>query len=175
MNVPFLDIFFLIVLLASLLVSTLKGFAKCVLSKVAFVVSILAAVSFTPAAEQLIEQWVSIKYLTTVLSFLACFIIAFVLLKIIQILIEKIFKGRVLGSLDKILGAVWGILIGFLICVAILLVLMLIPVEAVSEFVSKSYFAKFMLPFLAGLNFQDTEDDVAIIKEFVKNFEAFNV
>ena len=149
MSVSFLDIFFLVIVLASTVISTFRGFSKCVLSKVAFIASILAAVSFTPAAEQIISNWLDVKYLTTILSFVACFIIAFVILKLLQILIEKICKGRILKSLDRIFGAVWGLAIGLLLSVACLLILVLIPVDAVVDLISKSFFAKFVLPFFS--------------------------
>ena len=172
MKFPILDIVFLAIVIASVLIATLRGFAKCVLSKVAFVVSILVAVSFTPVAEQLVSQWVSIKYLTTIISFVACFIIAFVVLKIIQLLIEKIFKGRVLGALDRIFGAVWGLAIGLLLSIAVVLLLMLIPVDALSNLLAKSYFAKFIMPFFADFSFKKEPETTAFI---LKKLGDFNV
>ena len=172
MNFPILDIVFIVITVACVLISTIKGFAKCVLSKVAFVVSILLAVTFTPNVEKLLKRWVDIKYLTTVLSFLAAFIIAFLLLKIVQLLIEKIFQGRVFGALDKIFGSLWGLLIGFVLSVAIVFLLMLIPVDAVTELVGKSYFAKFILPFFAEFDASKETENTAFL---MKNFGVFNV
>ncbi len=149
MTVSILDIIFLVIIVACVLIATIKGFVKCFLSKAAIIASILLALSFTPNAAQIIKKWVDIQYVTSILAFIAVFVIAFLVLKLLQLLIEKIFSGRVLKTLDRIFGAVWGILIGLLFVIVILLVLKIQPFANTQNLLDSSFFANMLLPFFA--------------------------
>lgn len=149
MSISILDILCLVIIAVCILIATIKGFVKCFLSKAAIIVSILLAVSFTPNAAEIIKKWVDIKYVTTILAFIAVFVIAFLVLKLFQLLIEKIFSGRILKTLDRIFGAVWGVLIGLLFVIAILLILKIQPFANTQSLLETSWFAKMLLPFFS--------------------------
>ena len=155
MALSILDIIFIIIFAASLIICTARGFIDSCVGKAAFIISIFLAISFTPTAEILVKKWFDIEILTTIVAFLLAFVIAFVLLKILQLIIKKCASNKILNSLDHALGFFWGAAFGLLLVCTILLFLQILPIQAVDSVLQKSFFAKFFLPIISDFQVID--------------------
>ena len=173
MNIAFIDMVFIIIIIACVLLSVLKGFVASFFGKATFIVAVLLGIFFAPKFDVFVAKYINVPYLTTIISFFIIFIVSFLLLKVIQLLIKTIFSGEVMGSLDKALGFFWGLAEGLLIVGVICVILIVQPFFDLSEMLSNSFFASKILPLF--VNTESIKGSLNITYNFLSNLGKFNV
>ncbi|MBQ6028324.1 MAG: CvpA family protein [Treponema sp.] len=128
------------ILIAILLIFTIRGFARGMINEVfgvaSLVIPLFLSVLFYKKMGDVFAQSMN-PLAAKILGFFAVFICSFVLLKIIQLLVKTVFSGPILKSLDKTLGLLLGFAEGgalvFLILVAMVEVNGTIDTSALRE------------------------------------------
>ena len=123
MTFTFIDIVFLIIILALALSAVVHGFIKELFGKLAVIAGVTAGFYFCGALAPHIGGIINIPAVDIVLAFLLIFITAFLLVKIMQIIAGAVFSGEIMRSLDRVLGFVFGALEGVLIVSCILILM----------------------------------------------------
>ena len=108
----------------SALVGLMRGFAKEILSLIAWGVALYAAWMFAePVAKTYVNKVLTDEYIAYVAAFGGIFIGVLFLIGIVNLLISQVLKATGLGFLDRllglILGTVRGVLIGALVVFAL--------------------------------------------------------
>ncbi len=140
MQLPIIDLFFILVIALCALSCLIKGFVDSVFNKASPILALLAGVLFYKFLLPLIEPYIKVKILAAVLSFLLIFVFVFILAKIIQMILGNIFEGRILGSLDRTLGFMFGLVEGFALVALILIIMVTQPWFDVSKALEGSLF-----------------------------------
>ena len=173
MTIAFIDLIFLVIILACVLVSIIKGFVASFFGKASFIVGILLGLFFAPRFDVFVAKYINVPYLTTIISFLIIFIFSYIILRLLQLLIKTIFSGEIMGGLDRALGFFWGLAEGLLIVGVFCVILIVQPFFDLTQFLSKSFFASKILPI-----FVDTEsikNAVNVTYNFINTLGKFNV
>ena len=173
MNIAFIDMVFIVIIVACVLLSVLKGFVSSFFGKATFIVAVLLGIVFAPKLDVFVSNYINIPYVTTVISFLLVFIVSFLVLKVIQLIIKSIFSGEIMGSLDKALGFFWGLVEGLLIVGVICVILIVQPFFDLTELLSNSFFASKILPLF--VNTESIKASINITYDFFSNLGKFNV
>ena len=106
-----IDIIFALGLILAFIHGINKGLIHSIVSLIAIVVGILAAVHLSEVTSVYIDKWfnISSKYLPLI-SFLLVFIIIFILFRLLEKALEGFFKVLQLNFLNKLAGAIiWSI------------------------------------------------------------------
>ena len=146
MNLPIVDLFFILIIVLCALVCLFKGFVASVFNKAAPIVALWAAVLGWRTLSAMLKDTIKISLLNYIASFLIIFIAVFVLVKILQMILGNIFEGRILGSLDRTLGFFFGIVEGLVIVLLIMIILTAQPWFDVSGIFTGSIFYKIFAP-----------------------------
>lgn len=104
-----IDAVFLIVILLFAITAMAKGLINEVFGKASVIISIAAAVVFTPVLEKYVLDTIKKEAVAKVLSFLIIFVMVFLVIRIAQTILKKIFSMSILKSLDRALGLCLGI------------------------------------------------------------------
>ena len=73
MNIAFIDMVFIIIIIACVLLSVLKGFVASFFGKATFIVAVLLGIFFAPKFDVFVEKYINVPYLTTIISFIIIF------------------------------------------------------------------------------------------------------
>ncbi len=106
-----IDIIFAIILLLAFIHGFRKGIIHSIVSLIAMVIGIMAAVYLSEIASTYIDKWFHIasKYLPIV-SFILVFILIYLLFRLLEQSLEGFFKLLKLNFLNKLAGAIiWSI------------------------------------------------------------------
>lgn len=173
MTIAFIDLIFIIVILACVLMAVIKGFVASFFGKASFIVGILLGVFFAPQLDVFVSKYINVPYLTTIISFLLIFIFSYLIMRLLQVLIKSLFSGEIMGGLDKALGFFWGLAEGLLIVGVFCVILIVQPFFDLTELLSKSFFASKIIPI-----FVDTEtikESINITYNYINTLGRFNV
>ena len=173
MNIAFIDMVFIVIIVACVLLSVLKGFVASFFGKATFIVAVLLGIFFAPKLDAFVANYINIPYITTLISFFLVFIVSFLILKVIQLIIKSIFSGEIMGSLDKALGFFWGLVEGLLIVGVICVILIVQPFFDLTELLTNSFFASKILPLF--VNTESIKASINITYNFFSNLGQFNV
>lgn len=144
MNLAYIDIFFLVILIFTVINAAIKGFIHEFFSKAAFILGIFLASGFYSKLSVYIIKGVKIEILSKIISFLIIFIVVYIVMRLVQVIVKKVFSGEIMSGLDHSLGVFVGIAEGLAIIALILVVLYIQPWFDVSELLQKSIFHKFL-------------------------------
>jgi membrane protein required for colicin V production len=117
-----IDIVIIIVLGASAIYSTVKGFVKDIFSLLAVILGIIAALVFYRMGGQLMEGFIASEQVRNTISFAVIFLVIAVAVSIVGILVSKIIKSVELSFYDRLAGFAFGLVKGFLIVAVIVVV-----------------------------------------------------
>ena len=123
MTFTFIDIVFLIIIVAFAFMAMIHGLIQELFGKVAVIAGVVAGFYFCGILAPYISKFIKIPAVDVVLAFILIFITAFLIVKIIQIIVGAIFSGEILKSLDRVLGLAFGALEGILVVSCILILL----------------------------------------------------
>ncbi len=149
MNLPIIDLVFLVIILACAVVALIRGFINELFGMGVPVISAWVAILFYSRLVPVFGPLVKIHVLAVVISFLIFFAAVFVILKILQVLIKKIFSAKIFTSLDRILGLVFGLIEGLALVAIVLIILSAQSWFDVSELLSGSIFYKMLSGIIA--------------------------
>ncbi len=144
MEIAFIDIFFLVILIFTVINAAIKGFRHEFFSKAAFLLGIILASLFYDELDVYISNGIQIEILSKIVSFLVIFIAVYLILRLIESIVKKIFSGEIMSGLDHSLGVFFGIAEGFAIIALVLVILYMQPWFDVSELLEKSLFHRIL-------------------------------
>tara|TARA_B110000459_G_C16608627_1_gene494916 strand:+ start:106 stop:654 length:549 start_codon:yes stop_codon:yes gene_type:complete len=117
----YIDIFVIVVIAVSLVISLRRGIVKEVVSLATWVISIFCVLNYTEILAKSLASWVSNPPLRTLISVLIIIISIFILGKIINKILGAIISDSWFGPFDKIIGIAFGVARG-VILVSIIIV-----------------------------------------------------
>ncbi|MEW5978400.1 MAG: CvpA family protein [Acidobacteriota bacterium] len=124
-----LDWVILLVIVVSIISSTLKGFAREVLSLASVIVGLLVASWFYPLAAGLFQPYVKTRDIASLLGFTLLFFGCVLLGVAISFIVQKLVKAVDLQWFDRLLGAAFGFVRGWIVGAVIFLMLTAFPVK----------------------------------------------
>jgi membrane protein required for colicin V production len=130
----------------------LKGFTGEIIALASVALGLTGAIFFFKAGAAFIRQraLADVAFLPEIIAFAAIFIIVFVAGKLLDFIIKDIINRLNLGGLDRFLGLFLGLLEGLALVSLILLLLSVQPLFDPAALLSRSVFARLLLP-LIGL------------------------
>jgi len=151
MNIPVIDLLFLVFIVLMVIHGYVKGFIEELFSWAGLVLGIWAAVLLYHHGAAFIRTKVmqNVRYVPEILSFAAIFIIVMVILKMLEYILKDVMKNaKVLGGVNKILGLIFGLVEGVTLTALVIFVLSIQPIFDVSKILSDSTFAQILLPLI---------------------------
>ena len=133
-----LDIFFIIIILISMIMGFVKGFLRQVIGILAVVAGLYLAIEYYHYVSNAIFEIIPHRIACNFLGFLFIFVVTLTLGWLIGVSVSKVVKGS-LKFFDRILGGGLGLLKGILICVVVVLALLIFPIN--KKWLSESQFA----------------------------------
>ncbi|MBO6130852.1 MAG: CvpA family protein [Treponema sp.] len=164
MNLPIIDLLFLLIIFLCAIICLVKGFVNSVFNKAAPILALWAAVLGWRPLSSMLKDTIKISILNYIASFLIIFIAVFIMIKILQMILGNIFEGRILGSLDRTLGFFFGVIEGLVIVLLIMIILTAQPWFDVSGIFAGSIFYRIFAPVV--------NSNVNAISNSVKNASA---
>jgi len=130
----------------------LKGFVSEVFSMAAVVLGLLAALFFHKNGGEFLRAqfWPGLKVIPEIAAFIILFIIVFLVVKIIEKILVDIIKGVSLSGANSFLGLIFGLAEGIVAVSLIIFVLKMQPLFDASSLLHNSFFARLILPLIAG-------------------------
>jgi membrane protein required for colicin V production len=152
MNISVIDVVFILLILLFVLRCYLKGFISELLSMAAIVLGLIASLFFYKnGAEFLRAQfWPDLPTIPEFIAFVAIFMIVFIIVKLLEMMLKGIIHGIRLGGADRFLGLIFGFAEGIAVISLILFILRIQPLFDSSSILSDSFFARILLPLIAG-------------------------
>ena len=123
-----LDIFFIIIILITVIMGMVKGFMRQIIGILAVVAGLFLAIEYYHYISDVIYEIIPHTIASNFLGFLFIFLLALTLGWLIGLSVSKVIKGPI-KFFDRILGGGLGLLKGILICVVIVLALLIFPIN----------------------------------------------
>lgn len=121
-NVTIFDYLVIFVLVCSIVISTLRGLMKEILSLLSWVVSFVVANAYGEQLAALIPDVVPGKTTRLIVAFVALFIGVRLLMMLLNMAVDAVIKATGLSIADRGLGGLFGLGRGLVIVMAIVLV-----------------------------------------------------
>lgn len=141
MNLPVIDIIFLIIIFMCAVHGAFRGFLDELFSKLAIIVALFCGLFNYKRLLPSLPDFGAFGFLANILSFLIIFVVVYIVVRIVQKIIGAIFRGDIMKGLDKSLGFFLGIGEGLLIVGVVLFLLYQQPFFDVSGILNGSNFA----------------------------------
>lgn len=136
----FLDIIFIIITFASILIGILRGFVKEILSIIFLILAVVLSILFYKEAGLFFSGFINNSEIANFTGFIAVFISILTGGYLITFFLRKIIIIGPIKSIDRLLGALFGFLRSALICSIILFGILAFPGDK-KGIVSNSQFA----------------------------------
>nr|WP_246541467.1 CvpA family protein [Collimonas antrihumi] len=112
----------LFVLICSVVISTLRGLVKEILSLASWVVALVVANAYGENLAKLLPEVIPGNVTRLIVAFLALFIGVRLLMMLLSMALEAVIKASGLGLVDHGLGVLFGVARGLVIVLAVVLV-----------------------------------------------------
>jgi len=122
MDVSVLDVSILVVVLISAVISLFRGFVREVLSLVVWVSAVWIAVHYSDSLAQMIEPYIGMTKLRTVVAFITLFLATLIVGSMVNYVISQLVRKTGLSGTDRMVGVLFGVARGAVI-VSVLVVL----------------------------------------------------
>jgi membrane protein required for colicin V production len=119
--VTIFDYLVLLVLACSVIISTLRGLVKEVLSLASWLVALLVANTYGEALAEMLPEMIPGELTRLIVAFIALFIGTRLLMALVSRAVSEVVKVSGLSLLDRALGSLFGVARGLLIVVAVVL------------------------------------------------------
>ncbi len=116
------DYLVLFILICSVVISTLRGLAKEILSLASWVIALVVANAYGEILAELLPDVIPGNVARLIAAFLALFIGARLLMMLLSMALSAVIKASGLGVVDHGLGVLFGVARGLLIVLAVVLV-----------------------------------------------------
>jgi membrane protein required for colicin V production len=124
------DLVVLGVMFLSGLIAFMRGFVREVLSVVAWIGAIVAAMTFVPTVRPLLNPYMPSPEWTDPAGFILLFLVSLIVLSLIAKTISNAVKSSAIGGIDRTLGLVFGLARGAALAIAVyIFTCMAIPPE----------------------------------------------
>jgi len=123
-----LDIFFIIIILVTVIMGLIKGFMRQIIGILAVVAGLYLAVEYYHYVADVVFDIIPHRIASNFLGFLFVFVVVLVLGWLIGLSVSKVIKGPI-KFFDRVLGGGIGLLKGILICVVVVLALLIFPIN----------------------------------------------
>jgi len=133
-----LDIFFIIIILITIIMGMVKGFMRQIIGILAVIAGLYLAVEYYRYVADVIFEIIPHQIAANFLGFLLIFVLVLVLGWLIGLSVARVIKGPI-KLFDRFLGGGLGLLKGILICVVVVLALLIFPIN--KNWLSESQFA----------------------------------
>lgn len=124
-----LDYAIVAILFFSLLFGLVRGFAKEVISLLAWVLAFFAALKFSPEVDDMLHSVITHPVSRYVVSLILIFFVVILLGCLVNKIVHAVLKFTGFGFFDRLLGLIFGLARGALIVTAVLLALSLMPAQ----------------------------------------------
>jgi len=139
-----LDWLLLVILISSIVLSCVKGFAREIVGLISVVVGVLLASWLYRAVGALFKDVVRTENIALFLGFSLIFLVTLLAGFIVGWLVTRFMKFAKLQWADRLLGAAFGFIRGWIICASILLALTAFEIQ--TEKLKNSELAPYFLP-----------------------------
>lgn len=136
----FIDVIFIIVILALAIHGAINGFVSEFFGKAAVILGIMLSVFFYKKLVPYINTYVDSLFLCNVFSFLIIFVVVYLLVKIIEHFVGAFFENEIMGGLDHTIGFFLGVVEGILVISVLIILLNAQPWFNVAEAFKDSVF-----------------------------------
>jgi len=146
-SVNLLDALFVVIVAFLCVRGVMRGFVSEILSKVAVILGIAAAVFSAGSFSLFLARYLGEAIWVQIAAFLLLFAGVFFLVKLLEGFLQKGLERLNLQRLDRFLGFFVGALEGFLAVAVILFLLEIQPWLDLQDLLVESFFGRFFLPF----------------------------
>lgn len=143
-----MDIVFLVLLAASAIRCTLRGFVAEIMSMAAILASLGGALLLANTGALLIDKYVGFTKWNHIIAFLVIFLAIYLAVKLLEGLLHRLFEKIHLDKLDRALGFFLGLAEGALAVVFLVFLIQMQPLFELDELLNGSSIALFVLDFI---------------------------
>ena len=130
----------------------LKGFVSEILSMAAVVLGLLTALFLHKNGGEFLRSkfWPGLNVIPEIAAFIILFVFVFLVVKIIEKMLVNIIERVSLSGADSFLGLIFGLAEGIVVVSLILFLLKIQPLFNAGSLLANSFFARLILPLIAG-------------------------
>lgn len=133
-----LDIFFLVIIVISMVFSLFRGMIKEIFSILSIVGGIIIANLLYPKVAVLLMRFITSTLWANIIAFVVIFLIVCVLINFVGILLSKTLKKLALSWLDRVGGVAFGFIRGVIIVVILVIILTKFPMAGSDKLITSS-------------------------------------
>jgi membrane protein required for colicin V production len=147
LSFSFVDVLVVLVMLASVIYATYRGFVQETLTIFAWAAAAFATLYFGPSLAPFLRQRVSPEWLATLLGYGVIFLVVLIPLSFVSHRFSQGVKRSPVGAIDRALGFAFGFIRGLAIVgIAYLVFCMVVPIRTQPEWMTGARF----LPLIQG-------------------------
>jgi membrane protein required for colicin V production len=153
-NIPYLDIVFLVLIVVLTIRVVVRGFVKEFLDMAALIGAAVVAIFLSGPLSLLLDKLFGKTGWNQIIAFLACFLIIYIIIKLLETAIHNLFDKLNLEKLDRALGFFLGLIESFLVVSILLLLLNWLKgfkFLNINALLAQSLIAKILLPIIIPL------------------------
>ncbi len=139
----FWDYAFILIILLSTVLATMKGLVREVISLAALVGGFVLAILYYPALGTMISELSKTEAIANFAGFLTIFLGVLLMGAIASFAVNRLLKAVSLQWIDRLLGALFGLLRGWAVASILMLALIAFPVR--EGIMSRSFLAPYLL------------------------------
>ena len=139
----FLDLLFVVIILASVVLALTKGLVREIVSLVALVGGFALAVLYYRAPAAAFAEFSRTESIANLLGFMTIFVGCLLAGAVVSFAVNRILKAASIRWVDRLLGGVFGLLRGWAICSIMVVALIAFPIN--ETFMARSQLAPYML------------------------------
>lgn len=147
----FLDVIFLLLILAGAVRGTLKGFVSEMATVSSLVLGIWGAIVLSSYLGPQVEKYIGPSAWNRLIAFLISFLVIYILVKLVELLLHRLLEGLSLQKLDQVLGFFLGIAEGILVTGLIVYLLRWQPLFDTRQLLADSLVARLIEPLILSL------------------------
>ena len=147
LNFSFVDVLVVLVVLASVIYATYRGFVQETLTIFAWAAAAFATLYFGPALAPFLRQRISPEWLGTLFAYGGIFLVVLIPLSFVSFRFAQGVKRSPVGAVDRALGFAFGFIRGLAIVgIAYLVFCMVVPIRTQPDWMTNARF----LPLIQG-------------------------
>lgn len=147
MNIPAIDVVFLIIILIAIIRGVFRGFIREIMAVSSIILGILLAVLFSGVVSLYLIPIMGDTIWNQVIAFLAIFIVVYLLVKLFEAGLNSLVEKIQLENLDKALGFFLGLIEGMLLVFLLLFGLQIQPFFDFQDLLQSSVIYGLIAPF----------------------------
>jgi len=118
-NINLFDVFFLIILIYSVIQCFLKGFSLSLISFMKWILSLVITIILVPKFQPLVSEYIRSEFINSVGLGIAIFIFTLFITILIGKTLSKAVTWTGVGQIDKVFGFIFGFFKGYIVSVCL--------------------------------------------------------